>query len=233
MVIPLESEAQILRAIPVSGDLVDIAEGSKEVLSMAPTDGFDAKVIDNKREEDGSGFVAPEAGSVACRCISIGGKVGDETLVGQLASLGETIHAFADFDEDEAIFDEAVEVVLFHHAFRDGPCGDAHVFVVCHWGVQVKVGDVKTVVGGALGGECAVDDHFGCGHISGRSADIAGVIDEVAPNGEAYAVGFSFLGAHVHDNAEVGGLLAGWEVFMAHEVNGVGASDIGAVTALG
>lgn len=79
---------------------------------MLVPNNLDAKVVDNKREEDRAGSVAPEAGCMADRGVAVRLKVGNKTFVGKLSSLGKDVHAFLDFNNDVAIVDEGVGYIV-------------------------------------------------------------------------------------------------------------------------
>jgi hypothetical protein len=40
----------------------------------------------------------------------------DESIVSEPTGLGQTVHAFSDFNEDVAVVDEVLELVLLHDA---------------------------------------------------------------------------------------------------------------------
>ena len=63
------------------------------------------------------------------RCVAIGGKVLDQTLVGEKAGLGQAVHAFSYFEVDETIVGQGAEVVLVDNFLRDLVEREAHVFV--------------------------------------------------------------------------------------------------------
>ena len=75
---------------------------------MFATDVFYADVIDTKGEGNGARFVLPKAGCVACWSIAEGGKDLDELLVGNNASMGQTVHAAANFTKDASVTDECM-----------------------------------------------------------------------------------------------------------------------------
>lgn len=231
-VVPFESETKVFGTSPIDGHAILITECGKEVVSMLFTNSFDTKIVDNKGEKDGASFVSPETGGVTGRFVSILSEVLDKAFVRNLSGLGETVHAFADFNEDMSIVDKAGQLVLFHDASRNGPDGDAHVFVMVHWSVEIEVGDIDAAVGGIISGEGAVDDEFGGGHVSRGCADISRIINEIAANSEADTVRFRLLWTDVDDDAEVGGFAAGREISVFDKMDGLSAFDVGAGAAL-
>jgi hypothetical protein len=63
--------------------------------------------------------------------VAVLGEILDESVVGELASLGKTVDAVADFDENVSVVDEGLELILLHDAGIDFD-GDAHVLVIFH-----------------------------------------------------------------------------------------------------
>jgi hypothetical protein len=74
-----------------------------------------------------------------------------------------------------------------------------HVFVALHFGVQIKILDIETHEFGVWRRNDAVEDNFGRGDVSGRCADIVGVIDQVTAYDETGSMGFLFLGTDCAD----------------------------------
>jgi hypothetical protein len=72
--------------------------------------------------------------------------------------------------------------------------------------VRLESTHPRTLLGGLLSGNDAVEEDFGSSHVGGRCADIAWVVDEVAADGEADSVGFGLLRANGGDNSSVGDL---------------------------
>jgi hypothetical protein len=65
------------------------------------------------------------------------GEMLDEYIVGELSGLGKTIHAFADFNENEFVMDEVLELVTLHEAGWNDVDGDSHILVLVHGSVEV------------------------------------------------------------------------------------------------
>ena len=105
-VVPVECEAAVEAASPVGGDCVKVLKGFDEMPCVLVTDLFDAKVIDNEGKGDGSGFVAPEPRGEVGWLVAVLGQVLFETLIGDDASLGQTIHDFSNFDVDPSVVHE-------------------------------------------------------------------------------------------------------------------------------
>ena len=78
-------------------------EAVDEMFGVFAAHVFDAEVINNQRESDGASAVAEETGCAGCGKVAVGGEMFGEAVVGENAGLGKAIHAFLDFDEDEAI----------------------------------------------------------------------------------------------------------------------------------
>ncbi len=69
----------------------------------------------NNQSEDNLASACEETGSVLCLCVTEFelGEMFDESIVGELASFGNTVHASTDFDE------KVSELVLLHDAPRN------------------------------------------------------------------------------------------------------------------
>ncbi len=65
---------------------------------------LDAKVVDNKTEDDVAPYVLPEAGGVLALVVPFLGKALFKELVGKDAGLGEAINPFLDFGVYPSIF---------------------------------------------------------------------------------------------------------------------------------
>jgi hypothetical protein len=66
----------------------------------------------------------------------------DESIVCEFVSFGETVHTFADFDDNVSDVEEGLELVLLRDAGRNDFDGDSHVLVMVHRSVQVEVYEV-------------------------------------------------------------------------------------------
>ena len=77
---------------------------------------------------------------------------------------------------------------MFDDAGSESRDRDAHVFGTVHRGVQVEIFDVYCHEFGSWGGDDTVEEAFGGGHAGCWSADFAGIVDEIATDGEADAM---------------------------------------------
>jgi hypothetical protein len=62
--------------------------------------------------------------------------------IGKESGLGQTINAFLEFDDNKPVVDEWLKLVFAHDAGWNCAGWYSHVFVVLHWSVKVKIGDV-------------------------------------------------------------------------------------------
>ena len=104
-------------------------------------------------------------------------EVLDELIVCQDPGLGQAIHSLADFDEDIPIVHQWHQVVEIDYELGDVCDWDAHVFFALHRRVQVEIGDVEDGVSCIWRGDHTVQVAFYCGHVDGRGADGAWVVD--------------------------------------------------------
>lgn len=105
------------------------------------------------------------------------------------------VHTLMNFDVDPAVWgDKVVQVILSDDFGRKQGDGEAHVLIALHGGVQVKILHINPHEACAGGGNCAVEKAF-CGRQFGCwGADCTRVLKMVTTNGEANAMGLSFLG---------------------------------------
>ena len=234
-VVPLDCEAAILASFPVFGDFVELVEGEQQVVHVGFVGVFNTEVVDHKGEGKGAGGVFPQAGSERNRCVPMRCQVLDEAVVGDAAGLGKAVHAFPNFDVDVSIVDKGGEVVLGHDGVGDDGDWDAHVGVVLglHRRVQVEILEVAGHEAGVLCGDDAVQDGLDGGEIGRFGADVAVVVDAVAADGEADAVGVAFFGAVGGNDSEVRRFDVFWHFGDRDEEHGVGAGSHVFAVALG
>ncbi len=85
-----------------------------------------------------------------------------------------------------------MKVVFADDFWWDQVDGYAHVFRLVHRGVQVEVLDVAASHFRIGGGEYTVDEAFCGGDVGSGGAGVAGVVDEITPNGESCLFHFLF-----------------------------------------
>ena len=170
-------------------------------------------------------MVAPQTWGVGDGGIAKWCKAFDELVVCNDTSLGEAIHAASNFDVDKTVVDQVVQAILLDDFVRQEVDGEAHVFVSVHGCAEVVVLEVNEDLAGPRGRDSAVDDQFGGGEIRGVGADVEGIIDEVATDGETGPFWFGFLGAVIANDAAVGDRAVRGNRRVWDEEDGVGAFD--------
>jgi hypothetical protein len=93
---------------------------------------------------------------------------------------------------------------------------------VVHGSAEVEIFDVHRDELGARGGDDTVEEKLSGGKAGRFGADVSGVVDSVAANGEADTAGLGFLGAVRDDKAQVRGFAAGGHGSDGDEEEGVG-----------
>ena len=168
-------------------------ESVKEVLGIRFVDVFDTKIINNQHEGKVVQSMFPQAQGDWHWSEPMWGKEFGEAVIGNVAGLGEPIHAFADFNVDVLVVDERGEIILLHDG--DGDDGDwyLHVFVFIHGSVEVKVFDVAGHEFCVGCGKDTVEHDFNCCEVCHLGADIAIVSNMVATHSELH-MGCFFLG---------------------------------------
>ena len=126
------------------------------------------------------------------------------------------IAAFSDVDE-------RCQFVFFHDGVWDDGDGDAHVFVLLHGSVKIKVLQIGSHELGIGGGDHTIEKDFDGSEIGGLGADITIILDAVAADSEAYMARVWFFRAEGSNNTEVGGLFAFWDGSDWDEEHGIGA----------
>ena len=208
-VVPLDLEAEIEIAIPVSRDLVLRVEDIPEMLSVLTADVFDTKVVNHKGETDRAGDVGEQTGRVGRGGVAMGREVGKEGVIGEAAGLREAVHAATDLGVDITVVHKGAEVVVLKDVLGDVRDLDPHVLIVVHRGAEVEIFDVHRHELGARGGDDTVEEELGGGKARRFGADFTRVIDAVAADGEADTTGLGFLGSVRDNEAKVGGCAAG------------------------
>ena len=95
-----------------------------------------------------------------CLYVAVSSEMLDESIVGDLTSLGKTVHVFMDLDDNMSVVDERLEQVLLHDAGRNFFDGDSHAFVIVHGSVRIKVFDADRRAFCIRSGQDAVKRHF-------------------------------------------------------------------------
>ena len=88
---------------------------------------------------------------------------------------------------------------------------------------QVEVGKIKAEKGGTWSGDNTVEEEFGGGEIGSWRVGFAVIVDEIAADGEAYAVWVGLLGTIVCADVQVGWLLGFGQLVRMDEMERVGA----------
>ena len=112
LVVPFESETKEVGAGFVNGNDVQIAQGTDEMIKRFGVCVFDSKVIDDKGKDDAVGFVFPQGGCLTNGGIVVFGKVFDEAIIGDSASLFQAGHSFPDLHVNPSVGFEWSKVVL-------------------------------------------------------------------------------------------------------------------------
>ena len=185
-----------------------VVEALDEMVGMFFADVFDNEVINDDTKTEGVPCVAPEARVVAYRCIAIAAKETDQLFFGKDAGLRKTTHSAVYLHVYFSVVDNVLEFVVHDDFLGDGVDGDEHVFIIIHWCAKIVVFNVQAKPMSTWGRECAVHEYFESCHVGHFHTQIARVIDEVAANGDACVVRFSFLGAVAADKTGMGRLFA-------------------------
>ena len=66
---------------------------------------------------------------MACRSVAKGGNDIGDLFIGKNASLGQTVHAAANFTMVVSVTDECMKVIFVHDFLGQRPNWDSHIFV--------------------------------------------------------------------------------------------------------
>ena len=110
----VNSKAEEFGRDGVGFGVVEEGEGGNKVVKVFAMVVFDSKVIYHQREDNVTGNVTEKTGGGG-RVKAVGGKVGEETVLGQLACLLQSVHRFVDAEKEVGFagggrLDEGVKV---------------------------------------------------------------------------------------------------------------------------
>ena len=96
-----------------------------------------------------------------------------------------------------------MQVVGVGKFFGDEGKWHAHIFEAIEWSFEVKTFYVRRLVLRALCTNHAVPQQFCGGEVGRACCELPRVFNEVAPDGDADAVGIVLLGSRIDDNARI------------------------------
>jgi len=102
---------------------VEEGEGGNKVVKVFAMVVFDSKVINHQRKDDVTGDVTKETGGGSL-VEAVGGKMGEKTVLGQLACLLQSVHRFVDAEKEVGFagggrLDEGVKVKVREDRVRE------------------------------------------------------------------------------------------------------------------
>jgi hypothetical protein len=225
IIIPLEVDATIENTGSIFNNVICFfSEGLVKMVKMFLTHVFDPEVIYCKVEPYWMGFVLTLTGSLWLFKVSVFGKALLEKLVGQDASLWETIHSLANLHVDVTIKCFVKVAVVVDDVLWEKRERHFHVFISVKWHFEIHVLDVSSGKPGTSGADGAVPKEFRGDHVSGMRGEFKRISDKVSTNSDTDAVGIHFLGTMINDNTCIHYHLVGRDtanVFMGEEENGV------------
>jgi hypothetical protein len=126
--------------------------------------------------------------------VSVFGKALFEKLVGQDASLWETIHPLANLHVDVTIKCFVKGAIVADDILWEKRERHSHVFISVKWRFKINVLDVSSGKPGASGADGAVPKEFRGDHVSGACGEFKWISDKVSSNGDTDMVGILFWG---------------------------------------
>ena len=125
-------------------------------------DVLDTEIVDHKGEADVFGDMLPKGRGSSDGGVAKLGKVYLEPIVCDAASLFQAWHDFADLQVCPSVRCKVEEVVLGNDFLWEYLQADFHILVTPHGGVVIKILNIKSDEAGTGGGDCAVQNAFGC-----------------------------------------------------------------------
>jgi len=198
-VVEFDREPEVLGRLPIDLDFVEKAQCGEEMFRIIIRSVLDGEVIDDEGKEGRSGGMVEQAGNVIALGVPMGGEVSDETTLGKVTSLGESIHAQINLKQYGAIDDILVERILVHDTVRNVSGGYADIFGAFQRCPEVVVFDVgkENVAGAMIEGAVTrgrVKECFNHFHIRSPGRDLPRIVNAIAASGTADAVGGRIVG---------------------------------------
>ena len=181
----------------------------------------DAKIVNNQAEHNVVYGVPPKDLSVGDRFVSKFIEMVDQLVMGQTASLWESVHVLAYFDKNVSVFFQVVEVVLVDDVIGYEVKGNEHDLASFHVGAKVNFFDINCHEFAVLLQNCTVENKIVCGECSSGRADAAWIINFVPAAGKADMISFGLVWAFASNKGCVRWLASLWNFGRAHEENGV------------
>ena len=119
--------------------------GDEEVKVLAKVV-FDSKVINHQRKDDVAGDVTEETGGGGL-VEAVGGKMGEKTVLGQLACLLQSVHRFVDAEKEVGFaggirLSEGVKMEVRQDRVGEKVSGDFNKLGMGKGGAEIVVGQV-------------------------------------------------------------------------------------------
>jgi hypothetical protein len=143
-VIPADGEAVEQCAAPILGDRVELTKGPEEVLGMLGANVFDAEIVNDEGEGDGTSGVGPKRGGAGNRGVAKLGETKGEAIVGDVTGLFEAGHPLPDLHVDPSIGGgKSCQIVLLDDFSRKFGDVQLHVLIAGRGGAIVKMLDIE------------------------------------------------------------------------------------------
>jgi hypothetical protein len=171
--------------------------------------------------------VVPQSGCVGDGAVPIWCEFLDELVErSQDAGFFQAVHSLTDFDVG-VIFVVEVDVVFGDYFGGYVFSMNSHVLEVAHWDPKIIVGYVHAEVAGSFVGvrDDAVEVHLGVEHGDGGRACVSWIVEFVATDSAAHAVGFLLVGADAGNEVCISDLSVETDLAFCNEKTCVGAFD--------
>ena len=139
VIVPGEGKADLPAAAPILRTFVFCGDDGDELFDILFVCVTDAKVVDDKGEHQVAVCMFPETRGDGAWDVSKRMEELTQAIIGELASLGKTVHSLAHFSINIAIGNFAFKVVEFYNGRRDHVHGYADVFIIGEVAAVVEI----------------------------------------------------------------------------------------------
>ena len=174
-----DDDAEVLGACPIRGDGVELFQCGDQVVGVLASFVLHAEVVHDERKRDGARLVNEETARVWALVVAVLRQVGNESILCELSRVWQSVHAFADFDQNFTVDSEARKIVALLDVFGNLLEVDVHVDGRVHGRAEVVVLDVDRHPVGIFGDD-GVEKKLDCGERGGERGAVLVVLDAIA-----------------------------------------------------
>ena len=173
---------------------------------------FDAKIVNDQRENDVFGSFFPKRGRTSDRGLSKLRKVELEAAVGNLFGLLQTGHALADIHVDPPIWGKGEELVPGDDLFWDYGQGHFHIIIPVNGGIVIEIINVQgeESIGGRQHRD--IDEALVFRQTGAVGCGDAGEVKFVSHNRDTDSMSLSLMGPDAGHKAVLSHIATVWDI---------------------